>query len=112
MGDEHLDTIPSVKNLVPILSELEGIFADTCDMPVCEDPSTFDDLSDHSEILSDSNNDGTSSDDDSYENIGYVEASPPDSELISLEEVNKDQEEKELDLEDILQIKDIILREK
>ncbi|GJS90694.1 hypothetical protein Tco_0773330 [Tanacetum coccineum] len=71
-------------------------------MPVCNDSSTFDALSDHSEILSDSNNDVTSSDDDSYENIEYV----------SLEEVNKDQEEKEFDLEDIFQIQDVILREK
>ncbi|GJW02805.1 hypothetical protein Tco_1561661 [Tanacetum coccineum] len=76
MGDEHLDTIPSVENLVPIPSEFKGISDDTCDMPVGEDSSTFDALSDHSEILSDSNNDGTSSDDDSYENIEYVEASP------------------------------------
>ncbi|GJW45519.1 hypothetical protein Tco_0077165 [Tanacetum coccineum] len=57
MGDEHLDTIPSVKNLIPILSELEGISDNTCDVPVCEDPSNFDALNDHSEILSDSNND-------------------------------------------------------
>ncbi|GKF49657.1 hypothetical protein Tco_0142908, partial [Tanacetum coccineum] len=83
-------------------SELEGISEDTFDVPVCEDPSTFDALSDHSKILSDSNNDGTSSDDDSYENIEYV----------SLEEVNKDQEEKEFDLGDIFQIQDVILREK
>ncbi|GJZ43171.1 hypothetical protein Tco_0590426 [Tanacetum coccineum] len=67
MGDKHLDTIPSVKKLVPIPSELEGISNDTCDMAVCEDPSTFDALNDHSEILSDSNNDGTSSDERSYE---------------------------------------------
>ncbi|GKC27180.1 hypothetical protein Tco_1034474, partial [Tanacetum coccineum] len=112
IGDEHLDTILSVENLVQIPSEFEGISEDMCDVPVGEDPSTFDALSNHSEILSDSNNDGTSSDDDSYENIEYVEASPPDSELISLEEVNNDQEEKEFDLEDILQIQDIILREK
>nr|GFA55372.1 hypothetical protein [Tanacetum cinerariifolium] len=31
--------------------------------------------------------DDTSSEDDSFENIDYVEASPPDSELVSLEEV-------------------------
>ncbi|GKD14299.1 hypothetical protein Tco_1198706 [Tanacetum coccineum] len=109
MEDEHLDTIPateadkviksSVENLVPIPSEFKGISEDTCDVPICEDPSTFDALSNHSEILSDSNNDGTSSDDDSYENIEYV----------SLEEVNNDQEEKEFDLEDILQIQDVIL---
>ncbi|GJT61465.1 hypothetical protein Tco_1004998 [Tanacetum coccineum] len=66
MGDEHLDTIPSVENLsIP--------------------------------------NDGTSCDDDDFEDIEYV----------SLEEVNDvDQEEKEFDLEDILQIQDVILREK
>ncbi|GJR53518.1 hypothetical protein Tco_1404039 [Tanacetum coccineum] len=113
MGDEHLDTIPetetdeliksSVENLVPIPSEFEGISNDTCDVPVCEDPSTFDALNDHSEILSDSNNDGTLSNDDDFEDIEYG----------SLEEVNDvDQEEKEFDLEDILQIQDVILREK
>ncbi|GJY71486.1 hypothetical protein Tco_0475189 [Tanacetum coccineum] len=103
MGDEYLDTIPSVEELVPIPSKFEGISEDTCDVPVCEDPSTFDALNDHSEILSDPNDDGTSSDDDDFEDIEYV----------SLEEVNDvDQEEKEFDLEDILQIQDVILREK
>ncbi|GJX24064.1 hypothetical protein Tco_0228509 [Tanacetum coccineum] len=53
-----------------------------------------------------------SSDDDSYENIEYVEASPLNLEYDSLEEKNEDQEEKEFDLEDIFQIQDIILREK
>ncbi|GKF04458.1 hypothetical protein Tco_0035126 [Tanacetum coccineum] len=86
-----------------ILALFEGISEDTCDVPVCEDPSTFDALNDHSEILSDQNDDGTSSDDDDFEDIEYV----------SLEEVNDvDQEEKEFDSEDILQIQDIILREK
>ncbi|GKC93102.1 hypothetical protein Tco_1158544, partial [Tanacetum coccineum] len=85
---------------------------DTCDVPVCEDPSTFDALSNHSEILSDSNNDGTSSDDDSYENIEYIEASPLNLEYDRLEDVNEDQEEKKFDLEDIFQIQDVILREK
>ncbi|GKD88510.1 hypothetical protein Tco_1364017, partial [Tanacetum coccineum] len=113
MGDKHLDTIPSVENLVPILSEFEDISEDTCDVPVCEDPSTFDALNDHSEILSDSNNDGTLSDDDSYKNIEYVEASPLNLEYDSLEEVNDvDQIEKEFDLEDIFQIQDVILRER
>ncbi|GKE54737.1 hypothetical protein Tco_1489893 [Tanacetum coccineum] len=81
-------------------------------MPVGEDSSTFDALSDHSEILSDSNDDGTSSDDDSYENIEYIEASLLNLENVSLEEVNEDQEEKEFDLEDIFQIQDVILQEK
>ncbi|GKA95376.1 hypothetical protein Tco_0817414 [Tanacetum coccineum] len=84
-----------------------------CDVPVCEDPSTFDALSDHFEILSDSNNDGTLSNDDSYENIEYIEASPLNFETVSLEEVNDvDQEEKEFDLEENFQIQDVILREK
>ncbi|GJZ49822.1 hypothetical protein Tco_0604012 [Tanacetum coccineum] len=113
MEDEHLDTISatesekviksSVEILVPIPSEFEGIFDDTCDVPVRDDPSTFDVLIDHSKILSNSNDDDTSSDNDDFEDIEYV----------SLEEVNNvDQEEKEFDLEDILQIQDIILREK
>ncbi|GKE56983.1 hypothetical protein Tco_1496168, partial [Tanacetum coccineum] len=112
-GDEHLSTIletesdelikSSIENLVLIPSEVEGISEDTCDVPVCEDPSTFDALNDHSEILSDSNDDGTSSDDDDFEDIEYV----------SLEEVNDvDQEENDFDLKDILQIQDVILREK
>ncbi|GJV81644.1 hypothetical protein Tco_1517514 [Tanacetum coccineum] len=79
--DEHLST--SVENLVLIPSEFKGISEDMCDVPVCEDPSTFDALSNHSEILSDYS---TSSDDDSYENIEYVDATPPNSELVSLEE--------------------------
>ncbi|GJX49617.1 hypothetical protein Tco_0276462 [Tanacetum coccineum] len=113
MEDEHLDTIPSVENLVQIPSEFKGISEDMCDVPVGEDSSTFDALSNHSKILSDSNNDGTSSDDDSYENIEYIEASPLNLEIVSLEEVNDvDQEKEEFDLEDILQIQDIILREK
>ncbi|GKC57196.1 hypothetical protein Tco_1084794, partial [Tanacetum coccineum] len=103
MGDEHLDTIPSIDNLVPIPSESKGISDDTCDVPVGDDSSTFDALSNYSEILSDSNDDGTLSDDDDFEDIEYI----------SLEEVNDvDQEEKEFDLEDIFQIQDVILREK
>ncbi|GKG19170.1 hypothetical protein Tco_0376269, partial [Tanacetum coccineum] len=74
-----------------------------CDVRVCEDPSIFDALNDHTEILSDSNDDGTSNDDDDFEDIEYV----------SLEEVNDVyQQEKEFDLDDILQIQDVILREK
>ncbi|GJT91379.1 hypothetical protein Tco_1080224 [Tanacetum coccineum] len=75
--------------------EFKGISDDACDVPVCENPFTFDALNYHSEILSDSNDDDTSSDDNDFEHIEYV----------SLEEVNDvDQEEKEFDLEDILQI--------
>nr|GEW21250.1 reverse transcriptase domain-containing protein [Tanacetum cinerariifolium] len=52
-------------------------------------------------------------DDDAFEDNEYVEASLPDSKLVSLEEENDVyQEEKEVDLEDIFQIQDVILREK
>ncbi|GKB32543.1 hypothetical protein Tco_0871944, partial [Tanacetum coccineum] len=52
-------------------------------------------------------NDDTSSDDDSFENIEYVDASPSYIEYDSFEELNDvDQEEKEFDLEDIFQIQD------
>ncbi|GJS99109.1 hypothetical protein Tco_0820279 [Tanacetum coccineum] len=100
MGDEHLSTIPetesdeviksSVEDLVPIPSESEGISDDTCDVPFCDNSPPLDVLNDHFEIFSDFNDDYTSSDDDFYEDIDYVEASPPDSELVSLEEVKDD----------------------
>nr|GEU37286.1 hypothetical protein [Tanacetum cinerariifolium] len=88
MGYKHLDTITktksdeviksSVEDLVPILSESEGISDDT----LCED-------------------------------INYVEASPPDSKLVSLEEVKDfNQEDRETDTDILLKIKDDILREK
>nr|GEU86440.1 hypothetical protein [Tanacetum cinerariifolium] len=121
MGYEHPSTIPetksdeviksSVKNLVQIPSECEVTFDNEskCDVPVCEDSSTFDVLEDHPEILSDSNNDDILSDDDAFEDIEYVEA----SELVSLKKENDVyQEEKEFNLNDILQIQDVILREK
>ncbi|GJV23850.1 hypothetical protein Tco_1376545 [Tanacetum coccineum] len=100
MRNEHLSTIPetesdevtksSVEDLVPILSESEGISNDTCDVPFCDNTPPLDVLNDHFEIFSDFNNDCTSSDDDSLEDIDYVEASPPDSELVNLEEVKDD----------------------
>ncbi|GJR94587.1 hypothetical protein Tco_0266761 [Tanacetum coccineum] len=96
MGDEHLSTIPetesdevtksSVEDLVPIPSESEGISNDTCDVPFCDNSPPLEFLNDHFEIFSDFNNDCTSSYDDSFEDIDYVEASPPDSELVSLAE--------------------------
>nr|GEU42489.1 hypothetical protein [Tanacetum cinerariifolium] len=103
----------SVEKLVPILSEYEVIFDNEsdCDVPICKDSSNV--LKDHYEILSDSNNDDISSDSDTFEDIEYVEASLLDFELVSLEEENDVyQEEKEFDLEDILQIQDVILRVK
>nr|GFA22786.1 hypothetical protein [Tanacetum cinerariifolium] len=79
MGDEHLDTISAmksdefiksgVKNLIPIPSESEG---------VPDHRYQFEDLSESNEEFS-------STDDDSFsfDKIDYVEASPPDSELAS-----------------------------
>nr|GEZ88616.1 hypothetical protein [Tanacetum cinerariifolium] len=96
MGDEHLDTIPatksdeviksSVEDLVPIPSESEGIPDTMCDVHFVNNPTPLEDK-DHFEIVINSDDDYSSSDDDSlyYENIKYVEASPYDSELISLE---------------------------
>ncbi|GJY22605.1 hypothetical protein Tco_0396263 [Tanacetum coccineum] len=129
MEDEHLDTIPamesdeiiksSVKNLVPIPRESEGLSEDICDVP-SYDNDHFDAESllsqdilitspkidflseefagelapilpdihkanfDEEEDISD---DDTSSDDDDFEDIEYVDATPPNSELVSLEEV-------------------------
>nr|GEW31781.1 hypothetical protein [Tanacetum cinerariifolium] len=80
----------SVENLVPIPSEFEGIFDDTCDVPFCDNSPPLDVLNDHFKLFSDFNDDCTSSDDDSFKDIDYVEASPPDYELVSLEEVKDD----------------------
>nr|GEV26113.1 retrovirus-related Pol polyprotein from transposon TNT 1-94 [Tanacetum cinerariifolium] len=98
MGYEHLSTTPetesdeviksSLKNLVQIPREYEVTFDNesACDVPICED--SFDVLKDHSEILFDSNNDDTSSDDDAFKDIEYVEASLSDFEFFSLEKEN------------------------
>ncbi|GKB12075.1 hypothetical protein Tco_0845998 [Tanacetum coccineum] len=147
MGDEPLSTIPatelneviksSVKNLVPIPSEFEGMFDDMSNVPTCDNNcvNVESDLVEslinrdssivHSSkidpileefagklahialilpgIVEADPDDDTSSDDDDFEDIEYV----------SFEEVNDfEQEEKEFDLEDILQIQDVILREK
>ncbi|GJW22580.1 hypothetical protein Tco_0033202 [Tanacetum coccineum] len=70
-------------------------------------------LKDDYETVIDSNNDYSSSDDDSYEDIDYVDASPPDSELVSLEVVEiVNPEVGGVDTDILLTIKDDILREK
>nr|GFB75774.1 hypothetical protein [Tanacetum cinerariifolium] len=80
MGDEHLDTISG-----------NGIRQ----------------TKDHVEIVLNSNDDISSSDDDSLheENIEYVEASPHDSELVSLEAT-------EIVIPEVKEIEDDHLREK
>nr|GEZ61880.1 hypothetical protein [Tanacetum cinerariifolium] len=107
MGDEHLDTIPttksdeviksSVEDLVLILSKSEGIPNTMCDVHLVNNPTPLE-ARDHFEIVINSNDDYSFSDDDYLynENIEYVEASPHNSELVSLEVakivISKDEE--------------------
>ncbi|GJX18153.1 hypothetical protein Tco_0218985 [Tanacetum coccineum] len=66
-----------------------------------------------SETVINSDNDYSSSDDDSYDGIDYVDASPPDSELVSLEVVEiVILEVGWIDTDILLTIKDDILCEK
>nr|GEU45684.1 hypothetical protein [Tanacetum cinerariifolium] len=121
MGDEHLDTVlatesnefikSSVENLVSIPSESEGIPNNMCDVHFHDNSPPLDVSKDQFEDFSDS----TSDDNDSFsiDNIEHVEASPPNSELISSEvmeivipEVGR------IDDDILLTIKDVILREK
>nr|GFA42539.1 hypothetical protein [Tanacetum cinerariifolium] len=95
MGDEHLDTISAtesdqfiksgVENLIPILSESEGIPDHRCDVPFHDNSPPLDVSTDQIEDFSESNKEFSSTGDDSFslDNIDYVEASPPDSELVS-----------------------------
>ncbi|GKB70999.1 hypothetical protein Tco_0932411 [Tanacetum coccineum] len=93
MGDEHPSTIPetkldevikfSVEDLVLILSESEGISDDTYDMPFCDNSLPLDVFNTITLIFFVLTM-MYFEDDDSFKNIDYVEASPPDSELVSL----------------------------
>nr|GEZ57999.1 hypothetical protein [Tanacetum cinerariifolium] len=125
MGDEHLDTIletepdefikSSVENLVSIPSEFEGIPGNICDVPFHDNSPPLDVSKDQFVDFSDSNDDSTSIDDISFsiDNIEYVEASPPDSELISSEVIEiVILEIGGIDDDILLIIKDDILREK
>nr|GEZ67475.1 hypothetical protein [Tanacetum cinerariifolium] len=97
MEDEHLDTIPvtksdevlksSVENLIPIPSESEGIPEHMCDVPFHENSPPLGISKDQFKDFSESNDEFSSTDDDSFsmDNIDYVEASPPDYELVSSE---------------------------
>nr|GEY78390.1 hypothetical protein [Tanacetum cinerariifolium] len=125
MGYEHLDTVSateldefiksSVKTLVPIPSESEGIPDNMCDVPFHDNSPPLDISKDQFKDFSDSNDEFTSYDDDSFSinNIEYVEASPLNYEPVSSEvteivilEVGG------IDDDIILTIKDKILREK
>nr|GEZ01583.1 hypothetical protein [Tanacetum cinerariifolium] len=124
MGDEHLDTIlatesdefikSSVKNLIPIPSESEGIPEHMCDVPSHENSPPLDVSKDQFKDFSESNEEFSLTDDDSFsfDKINYVEASPPDSELVSLEVMKiVIPEVGGIDDDILLTIKDDILRE-
>nr|GFA33691.1 hypothetical protein [Tanacetum cinerariifolium] len=97
MRDEHLDTISatesdqfiksSVENLIPILSESEGIPEHMCDVPSHDNSPPLDVLKDQIEDFSESNEEFSSTNNDSFsiDDIDYIEASPPDRELVSSE---------------------------
>ncbi|GKG20023.1 hypothetical protein Tco_0379824, partial [Tanacetum coccineum] len=125
MGDEHLDTVlatksdevikSSVEDLIPIPSESEGIPNKMCDVPLCENTTPLNALDEHSEIVVNSNDDNSSSDDDSpySEDIDYVDASPTDVKIVSLEVVEiVVLEVGRIDDDILLTIKDDILCEK
>ncbi|GKB65317.1 hypothetical protein Tco_0921503 [Tanacetum coccineum] len=116
IGDEHLDTIletkldkvikSSVEDLVPIPSQSKGIPEKMCDVPFRDNSSPLNISKHQFKGFSDSNNDSTLINDDSFsiDDIDYVESSLSDSELVSLEEV------KDFHMEDG-EIEDDILRE-
>nr|GEX54689.1 hypothetical protein [Tanacetum cinerariifolium] len=125
IGDEHPDTVPvtksdefikfSVENLIPIPCEFDGIPENMCEVPFHDNSPPLDVSKDQFEDFSDSNDEFSSIDDDSFssDNIDYVEASPSDSELVRSEmmeivipEVGR------IDNDILLTIKDDILREK
>nr|GEY14866.1 hypothetical protein [Tanacetum cinerariifolium] len=125
MGDEHLDTIPatesdefiksSVENLIPIPSESKGIPEHMCDVPFHDNSPPLAVSKDQFEDFFDSNDEFSLIDDDSFsiDNIDIVEASPPDSELVSSEVMEIVIPKVRMIDEDILlTIQDDILREK
>nr|GEY81388.1 hypothetical protein [Tanacetum cinerariifolium] len=126
MGDEHPDNIPatksdevkksSVEDLVLIPSEFEGIPDTMCDVHLVNNPTSLE-AKDHFEIVINSNDDISSSDDDSLykENIEYVEASIHNSKLVSLEVaeivISKDEEIKDDNLyEKLLNVRLLIAK--
>nr|GFB30488.1 hypothetical protein [Tanacetum cinerariifolium] len=84
-SDEFIKS--SVETLIPIPSESEGIPEHMCDVTFHDNSPPLDVSKDQFEDFSESNDDISSIDDDSFsfEKIDYVEASPPDSELVSSE---------------------------
>nr|GFD16600.1 hypothetical protein [Tanacetum cinerariifolium] len=88
IGDEHLDTISatksdeviksSVENLIPIPSESEGIPDHMCDVPFHDNSPPLDVSKYQIEDFSESNDEFSSTDDDSFsiDNTDYVHHLP------------------------------------
>nr|GFB19132.1 hypothetical protein [Tanacetum cinerariifolium] len=125
IGDEHLDTIPAtesdefiksgVENLILIPSESEGIPEHMCDVPYHDNSPPLDVSKDQIEDFSESNKDFSSIDEDSFsvDDIDYVEALPPDYELVSSEVMEiVIPEVGGIDNDILLTIKDDVLHEK
>nr|GFB78346.1 hypothetical protein [Tanacetum cinerariifolium] len=97
MGDEHLETISAtesdefiksgVENLIPIPSESEGIPEHMCDVHFHDNSPPLGVSKDQIEDFSEFNKEFSLIDDDSFsiDDIDYVEASPPDYELVNSE---------------------------
>nr|GEY90433.1 hypothetical protein [Tanacetum cinerariifolium] len=84
-SDEFIKS--GVENLIPIPSESKGIPEHMCDVLSHDNSPPLDILKDQFEDFSESNEEFSSTDDDSFsfDKIDYVEASPPNSELVSSE---------------------------
>nr|GFC33079.1 hypothetical protein [Tanacetum cinerariifolium] len=95
--EPHLDIISAtesdefiksgVENLIPILSESEGIPEHVYDVPYHDNSPPLDVSQDQIEDFSESNKEFSLIDDDSFsiDDIDYVEASPPYPELVNSE---------------------------
>nr|GFA35540.1 hypothetical protein [Tanacetum cinerariifolium] len=122
--------ISSIHEVTPVLStkELENSLSmgeyevaledkRECIVPISK---IFPDCDNHSDTFFDSKiDDDISVYDESFEDIEYVEASLLDPEIVSIEEENGveeenvvQREEEEVDLEDISQVQDVVLRKK
>nr|GEV71121.1 hypothetical protein [Tanacetum cinerariifolium] len=84
-NDEFIKS--SVENLIPIPSESEGIPEQMCDVPSHDNSPPLDVSNDQIEDFFESSEEFSSINDDSFsiDDIDYVEASPPDCELVSSE---------------------------
>nr|GEV40782.1 hypothetical protein [Tanacetum cinerariifolium] len=114
--DYTIAVTPSLSTKEPDNSLMSPkVFPTMCDVPFHDNSPPLDVSKDQFENFSESNDEFSSTDDDSFsiDNIDYVEASPPDSELVSSEVMEiVILEIGGTDDDILLTIKDDILREK